>query len=98
MQECADNSGNGTGSGIDSTVVLTNVVELFIHGGAGPYNGGQVEAYVQKWAPDYDLPYVYVPTISDSFNRNVILSAFPFGDLNGDGRSTLNDLPNVSSS
>ncbi len=98
LQECADNSGNGTGSGIDSTSVLTNVLELFIHGGADPYNGGQVEAYVQKWAPSYDLPYMYVPTISDSFNRNVILSTFPFVDLNGDGRSTLNDLPNISSS
>ena len=98
LQECADNSGNGTGTGIDSTTVLSNVLELFIHGGADPYNGGQVEAYVQKWAPDYDLPYKYVPTISDSFNRNVILSTFPLGDLNGDGRSTLNDLPNISSS
>ena len=97
LQECGDNQGNGTGSGIDSTSVLTNVIDLFFHGGADPYNGGQVEAYVQKYAPTYDLPYVYVPTISDSFNRNIILSSFPFGDLNGDTRSTLNDLPNISS-
>ena len=97
LQECGDNQGNGTGSGIDSTSVLTNVIDLFFHGGADPYNGGQVDAYVQKYAPTYDLPYVYVPTISDSYNRNIILSSFPFGDLNGDTRSTLNDLPNISS-
>jgi endonuclease/exonuclease/phosphatase family metal-dependent hydrolase len=98
LQECADNAGNGTGSGIDSVSVLTNVVDLFLHGGADPYNGGQVGAYVQKWAPSFDMPYLYVPTISDGYNRNIILSVYPFGDLNGDGRSTLNDLPTISSS
>lgn len=98
LQECGDNSGNGTGSGVDSVSNMTTVVDLFLHGGTDPFNGGTVGAYVQKWAPSFDMPYVYVPTISDGYNRNIILSVFPFGDLNGDGRSTLNDLPAVSSS
>jgi endonuclease/exonuclease/phosphatase family metal-dependent hydrolase len=84
IQEAADNSGNGTGSGADTVVQLTTTVELFFHGGTDPFMGGTVTAYVQKYAPDYDLPYIFVCTKTDGYNRNVILSRFPFADLNGD--------------
>ena len=84
IQEAADNSGNGTGSGADSVTQLTTTMELFFHGGTDPFMGGTVTAYVQKYAPDYDLPYIFVCTKTDSYNRNVIVSRFPFADLNGD--------------
>ncbi len=92
MQETGDNSGNGTGSGVDSVTNLETTIDLFLHGGADPFNGGNVGAWVQRYAPGYDLPYVYVPGASDGFNRNIILSRFPFADLNGDGAALLNDI------
>lgn len=97
LEECADNSGNGTGSGVDSVATLTNVLNLFLHGGTDTYNGGTtITAWVQKYAPSYDLPYVYVTTDTDGFNRNAILSRHPFQDLNGDGVSTAADIPTVT--
>jgi hypothetical protein len=51
-----------------------------------------VTSYVQKYAPSYDLPYAFVSLNDDNYNRNVILSRFPFQDLNGDGESTLSDI------
>lgn len=97
LQECGDNSGNGTGSGVDSVGTLTSVLERFLAGGTDPWNGGNVTAYVEKYAPGFSMPYIYVTSNSDNFNRNVILSRFPFADLNGDGKSTLSDIPNISS-
>lgn len=99
MQECGDNSGNGTGSGVDTVAELTAVVDDFLHGGTDSFNGNTpVTAYVQKYAAGYDLPYVYVSSDSDGFNRNVILSRYPFADLNGDGKSTYADIPTVTAS
>ncbi len=96
LQETGDNSGNGTGSSADSTATLTSVVNLFIDGGADPFQGGTVTAFVKKYAPGYDLPHRFVSTNSDGFNRNIILSRYPFADLNGDGKATLSDMPNVN--
>jgi endonuclease/exonuclease/phosphatase family metal-dependent hydrolase len=96
LQECGDNSGNGTGGSSDSAGTLTNVVGLLINGGSDPYLGGSVGSYVKKYAPSLSLSHVFVSTNSDNFNRNVILSRYPFSDLNGDTRSTISDIPNVS--
>lgn len=96
LQECGDNSGNGTGSGVDSVGVLTNVLSLFQLGGTDPYLGGTITSYVQKYAPGYSLPHACVSSNTDGYNRNVILSRFPFADLNGDARSALSDIPWVS--
>lgn len=92
MQETGDNSGNGTGSGVDSVQNLTTTINLFLHGGTDPFLGGQVTSYVTKYAPDYDLPYVFVSSGNDGFNRNVILSRYPFADLNGDTKSQMSDI------
>ena len=93
LQETGDNSGNGTGSGVDTVANLETTVELLFHGGTDPFEGGQVGSYVQKYAPGYDLPYVFVSNGNDGFNRNVILSRYPFADLNGDTRSQISDVP-----
>ncbi len=99
LQECGDNSGNGTGSGVDSVDTLTSVVILFVNGGTDSFNGNvAVGAWVKKYAPGFDLPHVFVTSENDGFNRNVILSRFPFADLNGDTRSTYSDIPTVSAS
>ncbi|KAA0215357.1 MAG: hypothetical protein DYG94_04270 [Leptolyngbya sp. PLA3] len=93
LQEAGDQSGNGTGSGADSVGELTTAIELFLHGGNDPFRGNvPVTSYVQLHAPDYDLPYVFVSNITDGFNRNVILSRFPMGDINGDGLSTFSNF------
>ncbi len=93
IQEAGDNSGNGTGSGVDSPAVLANVFRLLIEGGNDPYNGNvPITGYVQAWAPGYYLPYVYVNTLNDGFNRNMICSRWPFADLNGDSQSVIGDI------
>ncbi len=99
LSECADNSGNGTGSGVDSVANLTAVLDDFLHGGTDSFNGNTaVTSWVQKYAPSYDLPYVYVSGSSDGFNRNVVLSRYPFADRNGDGQSRIQDIPAVTAS
>lgn len=93
LQECGDNSGNGTGTGVDSVEDLTITLSLFMRGGSDPFrSGAEVTAYVQKYAPSYDLPFVYVSTVADGFNRNVVLSRYPFTDLNGDTRVAISDF------
>ncbi|MBL8862965.1 MAG: endonuclease/exonuclease/phosphatase family protein [Planctomycetes bacterium] len=97
LQETGDNSGNGTGSGADSIAQLTTVIDYFLHGGNDAFNGNApITSWVQKYAPGYDLPHVFVPNETDGFNRNVILSRYPFADLNGDGQATLADIPTVA--
>lgn len=97
IQEAGDNTGNGTGGGVDSVGALAAVVDLFVHGGNDPFKGGvPVTSYVQKYAPGFDLPHVFVGEETDNFNRNVILSRYPFKDLNGDGRSAISDIPFVT--
>ena len=96
LQECGDNDGNGTGSGGDSVPDLLATIQLFFLGGTDPFNGGPVTAYVQKYAPGYNLPFRFVSGETDGYNRNVVLSRFPLGDLNGDGQSAYSDIPTVS--
>ena len=99
LQETGDNSGNGTGSSVDSVSALELTLDRFMHGGLDPFNGNaQITAYVQKYAPaGYDLPYVFVSDDTDGYNRNAVLSRFPFKDLNGDGRYAIGDLPFITS-
>ncbi|MSR75350.1 MAG: hypothetical protein EXS14_07765 [Planctomycetes bacterium] len=98
LQECADNSGNGTGSGMDSVANMTTTLNLFLHGGTDTFTAGSpaVSAYVQLYAPGYDLPYIFVSTSNDNYNRNIILSRWAFTDLNGDTKSTQSDIPSVT--
>ncbi len=93
IQEAGDNDGNGTPGGVDTAVQLETTLGLFLYGGADPFLGGTVAAYVQKYAPGYDLPYVWASTVTDGYNRNAILSRYPFADLNGDTVSKRADLP-----
>ncbi len=92
LQETGDNSGNGTGSGVDSVANLATTIDLFLHGGDDPFEGGAVTSFVQKYAADYDLPFVFVSSGNDGFNRNIILSRYPFADLNGDAKSQIPDI------
>ncbi len=92
LQETGDNEGNGTGNGVDSVTNLTTTVNLLLHGGADPFKGGSVGSWVQKYAPAYDLPFVFVSTANDGFNRNIILSRWAFADANGDGKSQYSDF------
>jgi hypothetical protein len=88
MQECGDSEALST---------LVTTCELLIHGGADPFLGGTVGSYVQEYAPTFDLPYTYVNSETDGFNRNLIMSRYPFIDLNGDGKSTYPDIAFVTS-
>lgn len=99
LQEAGDNSGNGHAGGLDSVASLETVIDLFFRGGTDPFLGGPVTSYVQKYSsdPNYNLPYIFVSELSDfgfnsGFNRNVIISRWPFVDLNGDNRSRYNDI------
>jgi len=97
LSETADNDGNGTGSNVDSVTALTTTIGNFLHGGVDTFHGNSpVTAWVQKYAPSYDLPYVFVSSSNDGFNRNVVLSRYPFADLNGDTRTTQSDIPSVT--
>ncbi|TVQ62377.1 MAG: hypothetical protein EA378_05525 [Phycisphaerales bacterium] len=97
FQETADNSGNGTGSGMDSVAVLTTTFELLIGGGPDPFRPGDtVSQYIQAYDPDLDYPYIFIGgSAGDGFNRNAILSRFPFADINGDGKSTYITMPTI---
>ncbi len=98
LQEVGDNSGNGTGSGADSVSTLTTTLGYFLHGGTDTFLGNvPITSWVQKYAPGYDLPYIFVSSETDGFNRNVLLSRYPFADLNGDSRATMSDIPSVTS-
>lgn len=90
LQECADNNANGTGSGADSVFTLEAVAGLFINGGPDPYEGGTVGSYTKLFVPSYDLPYVFASTNTDGFNRNMIMSRYPFEDINGGGSKLSN--------
>lgn len=97
LQECGDNSGNGSGNNADTVAQLSTTIGLWLRGGTDTFRGNvAVTAYVQAYAPGYDLPYAFVSTVTDNFNRNVILSRYPFADLNGDGRSQLSDIPTIT--
>jgi endonuclease/exonuclease/phosphatase family metal-dependent hydrolase len=96
LQETADNGGS-----LDSVADLETTIDLFLRGGPDPFLGGTATTFVQLYAPGFDLPHVFVSELSDfgpnnGFNRNVVLSRFPFTDLNGDGASTYSDIPQIS--
>ncbi len=94
LAETADNVGNGTGTTLDSIDDLTTTIAEFVRGGVDAFHGNSaVTAWVQKYAPNYDLPYVFVSSYSDGFNRNAVLSRYPFKDLNGDGKFARSDIP-----
>ncbi|TAJ24005.1 MAG: hypothetical protein EPO68_02155 [Planctomycetota bacterium] len=96
LQECADNEGQGSGSGIDSVANLSTTLNRFQYGGTDPFNGNvAITSWVRKYAPTYDLPFWFVSSDNDGFNRDVILSRHPFGDLNGDGKNQYSDTPNI---
>ncbi|MEO1584827.1 MAG: GC-type dockerin domain-anchored protein [Planctomycetota bacterium] len=97
IQEAGDNSGNGTGGGVDSVSVLADVVDLLFDGGPDPFNGGTVTEFVQLYRPGYSLDHVFVSTDTDNFNRNIIVSRWPFTDLNGNGVATLSNFSVQSS-
>ena len=86
LQETADNGS------ADTVSEMMTVLDLFFFGGEDPFEGGMVTSYVQKYAPGYDLPHRFVSFTTDGFNRNVILSRFPFRDLNGDGIPTYSNI------
>ncbi|MDX2117461.1 MAG: GC-type dockerin domain-anchored protein [Planctomycetota bacterium] len=96
LEECGDNSGNGTGAGVDSVAQLTSVLQMFSSGGTDTFLGGSVTAYVQKYDPSLSYPYIYVSDQTDNFNRNCIISRYPFTDLNGDGLSAVGNIVNAS--
>ena len=93
IQEGGDNSNIIPSATVDSPQVLANVMDMFINGGVDIYNNNQpVTAYVRRYAPDFEMSYIFVSTISDNFNRNVILSRFPFKDLNATGSALRSDM------
>ncbi|QOI99123.1 MAG: hypothetical protein HRU70_00905 [Phycisphaeraceae bacterium] len=92
LQECGDNSGNGTGTGVDSVAQLQTVMTLFVSGGTDPFLGGSVSSWVGKYAPTVSLPHAVVSDVTDGFNRNVVLSRYPLADLTGDGRTFINQF------
>jgi endonuclease/exonuclease/phosphatase family metal-dependent hydrolase len=95
LQECGDNSGNGTGGSGDSQSTLNTTVGLLVNGGSDPFRGGAaVGSWVRKYDAALTYPYIYSSANSDGFNRNVIMSRHPFADLNGDNRSTYDQFSN----
>src|SRR5262249_41883288 len=88
-----DNNGEGTGSTEDTVAQLTTTIGMFFHGGTDSFhNNSAITSWVQKYAPGYDLPFVFVSSVTDGYNRNVILGRYPFGDVNGDGAATYSDI------
>jgi endonuclease/exonuclease/phosphatase family metal-dependent hydrolase len=85
LQETGDNGCSGC---VDSVAELETLCTLFFEGGTDPFLGGPVTSYVQLFAPGYNLPFKFVSLVSDGFNRNIVLSRFPYADLNGDGAAT----------
>lgn len=98
LQETGDNAGNSdvSGGSADSVSTLETVFDRFFRGGDDPWRGGTVTAFVQAYDPAYDLPFIRVSAASDNFNRNVILSRFPFADINGDGVVALDNFFNIA--
>jgi endonuclease/exonuclease/phosphatase family metal-dependent hydrolase len=97
LQEAGDNSGNGSGSGVDGVAGLEAALQLFVSGGPDPFHAGAppVTAFVQAYDPDVLLPHVFVSSRTDGYNRNALLSRHPFADLNGDGKALQSDMPQL---
>ena len=93
LQETGD---YGVYGQVDTVTELEMTIQMLFEGGYDTFNGGvEITSWVQKYAPDYNLPYVFASTSTDGYNRNVIVSRFPFTDLNGDGVGELSDLPRL---
>ncbi|HRJ49807.1 MAG: hypothetical protein KF787_06020 [Phycisphaeraceae bacterium] len=93
LQECGDNSGQGTGSGVDSVAQLTTVMGYFFNGGLDSFKGNTpITSWVKKYDPNYGLDHVYVSVVTDNFNRNVLVSRWPFQDLNGDSQFAISNF------
>jgi endonuclease/exonuclease/phosphatase family metal-dependent hydrolase len=82
LQETGD---VGVSNGVDTPAELEQVVRLLFDGGEDPFRGGTVTSFVQKYAPGYSPQHVFASTVTDGFNRNIIVSVHPFADLNGAG-------------
>lgn len=79
LQECGGLPNN---AGVDNITNLLTTFDLFINGGPDPFNGNNpVGSYLKLFDADLDY-FVFVSSSSDGFNRNVILSRYPFEDLN----------------
>ncbi|MCC6428016.1 MAG: hypothetical protein IT435_14495 [Phycisphaerales bacterium] len=90
LQECGDNSGEGTGTGVDSVAQLTTTIGYLFEGGTDSFKGNTaITSWIKKYAPTYDLNNIYVSTATDNFNRNVVISRWPFVDLNGDNNAVI---------
>jgi len=83
LQEMGDNNPWNNGN-VDSVSNLATTIELFQFGGPDPFRGGTVDAYVTKYDASVQFPHVFISGVSDNFNRNVVLSRYPFADLNND--------------
>lgn len=92
LQETGDNNCSGC---VDTVSELNTVLNLFFAGGTDPWLGGTVGAYVNKYDAGFNMPFRFVSVENDGYNRNIILSRFPFADLNGDTRSQNSDIPLV---
>jgi len=102
LQETGDNTGNGTGQGVDSMADLERTLQLFVRGGRDVFTVGGADpeatlvgAHVQAFAPQVMLPYIAVSSSTDGFNRNALLSRYRFTDLNGDGIVAAGNMPAV---
>lgn len=94
LQETGDNSCCGGSN--DGVSTLNLLLDYFFFGGNDVFNGNTpITSYVQLYAPSYDLPHRFISSDTDGFNRNIILSRFPFADLNGDFKATMSDIPSV---
>jgi hypothetical protein len=57
LQETGDNSGNGTGSGVDSTSQLNTTLGYFFNGGNDSFkSNAPITSWVKKYAPTFDIP------------------------------------------
>jgi hypothetical protein len=82
---------------VDGVAGLQAALHLFVSGGTDPFQTGapEVTAFVQAYDPSVCLPHVFVSSRTDGYNRNALLSRYPFKDLNGDGKALQSDMPPV---
>ncbi len=92
LQECGDLS-----TTVDTVANLELTFDMLLYGGTDTFATPPrpITAWVQRWAPGYDLPYVYVSAVTDNYNRNVIMSRYPFADLNGDNAAVRSRLHTI---
>lgn len=91
LQECG---GLPNDAGVDNVTNLQTTFNLWINGGNDPFNNNTpVESYITLYDPDLTYPYRFISTSTDGYNRNVIISRYPFQDLNNTpATTTLSDI------